>query len=90
MPKVLWAFRILLIVSVVVHIWLTISLRSQSKEARAVPYQLKKSRKASLASRTMMISGLTVLAFIFYHLAHYTFGIIDPRAYEAHRCSRTS
>lgn len=78
MPKALWAFRILLIVSVLMHIYLTISLTSQSRKARSKSYHLKKSRKASLASRTMMISGLTVLAFIFYHLAHYTFGIADP------------
>ncbi len=37
-----------------------------------------KSRSATLASRTMMLSGLTVLAFVAYHLAHYTLGITNP------------
>ena len=84
MPKVLWAFRILLIVSVVMHVWLTISLARRSKLARPDAYALKKSRKASLASRTMLLSGVTVLAFVFYHLAHYTFGVVSPEIMDLH------
>jgi succinate dehydrogenase / fumarate reductase, cytochrome b subunit len=78
MPKVVWAFRIALIASVLGHIWLTISLTQSNKKARPEMYHLKKSRKASLMSRTMMISGLTILVFVCYHLAHYTLGITNP------------
>lgn len=78
MPKVLWAFRILLIVAVVVHVWLTISLARRNQIARPERYTLKKSRKANWVSRTMLFSGITVLVFVVYHLAHYTFGIVSP------------
>lgn len=78
MPKVLWIFRILLIVSVITHVWVTISLTSHNQQARKDKYHVKKSRKATFASRTMMISGLTILAFVLYHLAHYTLGITNP------------
>jgi succinate dehydrogenase / fumarate reductase cytochrome b subunit len=78
MPKILWGFRLLLIASVIIHIWLTISLATANVKARPYNYQLKKSRKATLSSRTMMVSGITVLVFICYHLAHYTFGITNP------------
>src|SRR5206468_3923819 len=35
--------------------------------------------KADLASRHMLMSGLIVLAFIVYHLAHFTVRVTDPR-----------
>jgi succinate dehydrogenase / fumarate reductase cytochrome b subunit len=78
MPKALWGFRILLLVSVFVHIYVTLSLTRDNRQARPNPYHIKKSRKATLASRTMMISGITVLVFVCYHLAHYTLGITNP------------
>lgn len=82
MPKVLWSFRILLIIAVIVHVALTINLAKRNTDARLTTYAKKKSRKASLISRTMMLSGLTVLTFVLYHLAHYTFGIADPSLME--------
>lgn len=77
-PKVLWAFRILLILAVVVHIWVTVVLTRRNQQARPEAYAMKRSRKATLSSRTMMLSGLTILAFVAYHLAHYTWGITNP------------
>ena len=35
--------------------------------------------KATFASRHMVMSGLIVLAFIIYHLAHFTVRVTDPR-----------
>lgn len=78
MPKFIWAFRIALIVAVVAHIWLTVSLTNHNRQARKDAYLVKKSRKASFSSRTMMVSGLTVLVFVCYHLAHYTVGLTNP------------
>lgn len=77
-PKALWAFRIALIAAVVIHIWATMSLARLNNQARIDPYHLKKSRKANLSSRTMMVSGLTILAFVLYHLAHYTIFLVNP------------
>lgn len=79
MPKVLWGFRIALIAAITIHVYLTISLTRHNQKARPQAYQLKTNRQASISSRTMMLSGLTVLAFVFYHLAHYTWGIADPK-----------
>src|SRR5262249_28594575 len=45
--------------------------------ARPSRYVYKEFVRASLASRTMLWSGLLLLAFIIYHLAHFTFGITD-------------
>jgi succinate dehydrogenase / fumarate reductase cytochrome b subunit len=77
-PKFLWSFRIALILAVILHVYFTISLNRRNQLARPVAYQEKHSRKASISSRTMILSGLTVLVFVCYHLAHYTLGITNP------------
>jgi succinate dehydrogenase / fumarate reductase cytochrome b subunit len=76
-PQYLWVLRIAMIVSLVLHVWFTIRL-TRINRALKPAYHVSSVRKASITSRTMMWSGLTVLAFVFYHLAHYTFGIVNP------------
>ena len=77
MPKALWAARIVLIVAVVTHIGLTISLATQNRSARASRYRVnadvaKQSPIEKYARKTMVLSGLIVLAFVVFHLAHLT------------------
>lgn len=81
-PKVLWSFRILLIIAAAIHIWISIDLTKRNREARPIAYLNKRSRKATLSSRTMLLSGLTVLAFVLYHLAHFTIHITNPEYSE--------
>jgi succinate dehydrogenase / fumarate reductase cytochrome b subunit len=79
----LWAARIFLIISVVVHIWAAISLtRENWKATGGGRYAVKHTMRATLASRTMRITGLVVLAFLFYHLAHFTFGGVEARTFK--------
>jgi len=75
----LWIIRIFLLVNVLLHIFYTISLAIENRRARPVRYQRKEQIKASFASRYMAMSGLIVLAFILYHLAHFTVRVTDPR-----------
>ncbi|MBA2622788.1 MAG: succinate dehydrogenase cytochrome b subunit [Chthoniobacterales bacterium] len=75
----LWVIRIFLLVSVVLHILFTIRLALDNRRARPDAYAKKEHVKASLASRTMTWSGLVVLAFIIYHIAHFTVQVADPR-----------
>lgn len=72
MPGVVWGARIGLLVCVVAHIVLTIQLTRANRTARPQAYGYDATRKATRASRTMIVSGLTLLAFIVYHLMHYT------------------
>ena len=74
----LWVARIGLLAAVAAHIYFTIKLNLANKAARPVAYQTKKWTRASLQSRTMVLSGLVVLFFVLYHLAHFTLGITDP------------
>ncbi len=74
----LWAVRGVLIVTVVLHIYFTIRLAIENRAARRLPYEQKDYVKASYASRHMVVSGLVVLAFIIFHLLHFTGRRFDP------------
>ena len=70
---ILWVLRAVTLLAVILHIRSALILTKRNREARPQDYAFKKSIKASYASKTMMMSGLVILSFIFYHLAHLTF-----------------
>jgi succinate dehydrogenase / fumarate reductase cytochrome b subunit len=78
LPALVWSARIVLLVSVVLHIWSSIQLARLQSAARPVKYVRKANAHSTYASRTMMWSGPILLAFIIFHLLHFTFGTIHP------------
>ncbi len=68
----LWLARVVLLVTVLLHIYFTILLALENRRARPAPYIDKEHVKASFASRHMVASGLVVFAFIVFHLLHFT------------------
>lgn len=78
MPGLLWTARILLLGAVLIHIGSAIRLTILNKRARPERYQYNDYRAAGYASRTMMVSGFILFAFIGYHLAHYTLMVTNP------------
>lgn len=77
-PEILWAVRVILIASVVLHIWASIQLAVRKTQARPVAYEKRENVASSYASRTMYWSGPIILAFVIYHLLHLTAGVIQP------------
>lgn len=75
----LWVIRIFLLVNVLLHIFYTISLALENRRARPEKYKQQEHVKATFASRSMALSGLVLLAFIIYHIAHFTVRVTDPR-----------
>jgi len=73
-PALLWGVRIVLLISVVLHIVASIQLTALKQKARPIGYQKKEAVDSSYASRTMMWSGSILAAFIVYHLLHLTLG----------------
>ncbi|MBI3414972.1 MAG: succinate dehydrogenase cytochrome b subunit [Verrucomicrobia bacterium] len=71
-PEILWPARLGLLAMVVLHIWSAIRLSRENKAARPIAYAVQKTVKASYASRTMLMSGLIIAAFVVYHLLHFT------------------
>lgn len=66
-----WVARAGLLFCLVAHVAATISLTRENRAARE-QYQFKNSIQLSRSSRIMMWTGLTILAFVIYHLLHFT------------------
>lgn len=76
----LWVARLGLLVIFVVHLFMGLRLALLNKAARPVRYQYEDTVVASWASRYMLGTGIVVLLFLLYHLAHFTLGV----THEAH------
>ena len=70
--ELLWLVRGGLLVIIVLHIWSAAKLTLENRAARPQPYAQQELVAASYASRTMLMSGLIILAFVIYHLLHFT------------------
>ena len=77
----IWVFRAVMIVMLVAHIAATIALTKQNRAARKA-YDCQATIQASKASRTMIFSGLTILAFVIYHLMHFTARVGGASGYK--------
>lgn len=78
----LWGTRVGLLVAVVVHIAMAVQLATRSAAARPVAYRVKQNHTTTYAALTMKMSGFTLLFFILYHIAHFTFPGVAMGAYE--------
>lgn len=78
----LWVVRLFLLFCVAAHIWAAITLKIQNKKARPEEYQSNATVQASLASRTMILSGLIILFFLVFHLLHYTVRSVPGHKYN--------
>jgi succinate dehydrogenase / fumarate reductase cytochrome b subunit len=74
----LWLIRGFLLVCLVMHVWLAIQLTLENRAARPEAYGIDKTNRATLASRIMARTGIVVLAFIIYHLLHFTIRLQHP------------
>ena len=83
-PALLWTARTVLLVSVLLHIWASIQLSAIKRQARPVSYTKYQAIHSSWASRTMMLSGPIVAAFVIFHLLHLTTGTIHPNFVPLH------
>ena len=64
-----------LLAIVALHIVCTVQLVRINRAARPRKYAVDTVRQASKSSRIMIWSGLTILSFIIYHLAHFTWAL---------------
>lgn len=75
-PPMVYAFRAVMLVIVAVHIYFGIQLTVENSGARQQKYAVKATQKTTFSSETMIWTGLLLLAFIAYHLAHFTGKVI--------------
>jgi succinate dehydrogenase / fumarate reductase cytochrome b subunit len=76
-PGLLWTARTGLLAIFLLHLLLGFRLSAQNRSARGVRYVYEDTVQASWASRNMLLTGLVLFAFIVYHLAHFTFGVVQ-------------
>lgn len=79
---IFWGGRLVLLLALLAHITMALQLVSTSAAARPVAYAKKKNERTTYAALTMKMSGITLLFFILYHLAHFTFPGVAMGAYE--------
>ncbi len=82
MPELLWVMRIGLIGVAAAHVVTAVRLAASNKAARPVAYHAAGSIQQTTSARTMVLTGLLVLAFVVYHLAHFTWGLVHADAFS--------
>jgi len=71
-PELLWAVRLGMLAMVTLHIVTAVQLSAANKAARPEGYATPGAYGCSWQSRFTLVSGLVILAFVLYHLAHFT------------------
>lgn len=79
---VLWGVRLVLLVSLVLHVVCVIQLAVLNRGAREAKYERRRYLASTLAARLMMASGVLLFAFVVFHILHFTTGTVDPAAFE--------
>ena len=74
----LWVMRVVLILSLLVHVLATFKLWARASGARTHKYAVTKAVGSSLSSRVMRWGGLSLLLFIIFHVLHLTTRTITP------------
>ncbi len=67
-----WGVRIGLLGLLVLHVAAAVKLRARNAAARPSRYAVSRPYASTWYGRTMMISGVIVLVYITYHIAHFT------------------
>ena len=72
----IWIARAGLLGIFVIHLALAIRLKLRASAARPTGYFVQRSAQASPQSKTMIWTGIVILLFVLFHLAHYTFALV--------------
>ncbi len=73
-----WVFRLAMLAIFAVHITFGIMLSIENRTATPVSYSIKSRMKTTFSSESMLYTGLILLAFLIYHLLHFTVQITNP------------
>jgi succinate dehydrogenase / fumarate reductase cytochrome b subunit len=67
--------RVVLVASLVIHIWAALVLYLQARAARPASYATRKVVQANYPSLTMRYGGVLILLFVLFHLMQLTWGV---------------
>ena len=75
LPPLVWGTRIVMGVSVLLHLILSIQITLENSAAKPDKYAVSRSLRATFASKNMIWTGVILGAFVVYHLLHFTFRV---------------
>ena len=78
----LWGSRLFLLLAVIVHAVTAYQLVKENRAARPNRNDIEKTQRAGIASLKMGLTGSILLAFIVFHLLHFTTRTIYPEYSE--------
>ena len=83
-----WVFRLVMLAAFVIHIFFGIQLTLENKAATPEKNVQVKRLKTGFGAETMVISGLLLLAFVIYHLLHFTVRVPGMGVYEMNQATQ--
>ena len=76
-----WVFRLVMLAAFAIHIIFGIQLTLENRAATPDRNVQIKRLKTGFGAETMIVSGLVMLAFVIYHLLHFTVRVTNPEIY---------
>ena len=67
-----WVFRLVMLALLVIHVIYGIQTTLENNAAKPQGYAVKKNLRTGFAAQNMIWTGLVLLAFLVYHLLHFT------------------
>ena len=78
LPPFLWAIRLMMIVSVLLHMYLGIVVTLENRASKPQAYAITRNLSTTFAGRNMIWTGALIFSFLIYHLLQFTFQVTDP------------
>jgi len=75
---VLWVFRVVMLTVLLAHVYFAVQLTLENWRAKPVGYAVKASLRATFASKSMIWTGVIILAYLIYHVLQFAFQVINP------------
>lgn len=72
LPPLVWGIRIIMLTAALVHICIGAQITLENRAANPTRYAVHRKLKATFSSMNMIWTGVLLLAFIIYHLLHFT------------------
>lgn len=76
-----WVFRLVMLAAFAIHIVFGIQLTLENRAATPEKNVQVKRLRTGFGAETMIVSGLVMLAFVVYHLLHFTVRVTNPDIY---------
>lgn len=74
----IWVVRLVMLAIFAIHITFGVQLYLENKAANPEDYAIQKTLVTTFSAKTMIFTGLILLAFVLYHLLHFTVQVTNP------------